>query len=772
MMTITFFGQEHKRIELSFEESDFSIVSQDSLSYITSSSHMLCFHTEITQPGLPYITINILVSRDEELYDFKVNSEEQEIAQIIKLAPNPRIVSLDYTPSSISDNFEIEYTNSIYPNEIISYTGTHVMDGYKYLSFNVNPFKYEPRQGLLTLNHKVLLDLSIRKCSELRTQSKGDTMRDIIKSLVINSKDVDLLYPLLGDKNSIKSHVVNNNVDYLIVTNNNLKPTFQKLAHWKCIKGVKTRIITVEEIDSIYLERAMDIKKAIRNYWLENHIKYLLLAGSIDIVPTLGCYIKYQNKYHETAPCDHYYACLDSLSAPGPINWDSNGNHLYGEVDDNIRYDPDIYVSRISVNTVTDAEIVVNRILEYEICPKTDNWADSMLMTGCYMHTDTLINGHLMSDAEARGEILFDDLRTVWANGSHFQFYDTMTDYPEGENYQISKEHLLSELGKGYSFVHMDTHGNYNNWALEEIALNSPCDTLFSSDALTFTNPRYTIIASTACHTSSIDSTLCLGEAFMKNPQGGILGYLGNSRNGWGLLSCRYLSSSENVNLKFFRHLLNEGRFNHFGESATYAKTANINNPFDYTNQYRWLLFEMNSLGDPEMTVYTKEPTNYVDDDEEELLEINYYDEQLYIDQYNFPNSVSKICIMSLEDDGETLHEIYDGVDANNVITYIPDINCSVCLTRPNRKPLIFNIFRSGFIQNQNISDDTFCINDNLQIGRDVTTQWSQGPVIIEKGNINIRSRSGVTIKNGFEIKKGATLEILPGYNNDNIIIR
>ena len=107
MMTITFFGQEHKRIELSFEESDFSIVSQDSLSYITSSSHMLCFHTEITQPGLPYITINILVSRDEELYDFKVNSEEQEIAQIIKLAPNPRIVSLDYTPSSISDNFEL-----------------------------------------------------------------------------------------------------------------------------------------------------------------------------------------------------------------------------------------------------------------------------------------------------------------------------------------------------------------------------------------------------------------------------------------------------------------------------------------------------------------------------------------------------------------------------------------------------------------------------------------------------------------------------------------
>ena len=51
------------------------------------------------------------------------------------------------------------------------------------------------------------------------------------------------LYDFSGVKEL--SPKTNNQYEYAIITNNNLKSAFQKLAKWKTLKGIKTTVLTV-----------------------------------------------------------------------------------------------------------------------------------------------------------------------------------------------------------------------------------------------------------------------------------------------------------------------------------------------------------------------------------------------------------------------------------------------------------------------------------------------------------------------------------------------
>ena len=64
-------------------------------------------------------------------------------------------------------------------------------------------------------------------------------------------------------------------------------------------------------------------------------------------------------------------------------------------------------------------------------------------------------------------------------------------------------------------------------------------------------------------------------------------------------------------------------------------------------------------------------------------------------------------------------------------------------------------------LQNESVVRDLYVFSDNSYAGSDVTTEKAQGPVIIEKGKVTNRSSNGVFIKNDFEVKLGAEIEII-----------
>ena len=99
----------------------------------------------------------------------------------------------------------------------------------------------------------------------------------------------------------------------------------------------------------------------------------------------------------------------------------------------------------------------------------------------------------------------------------------------------------------------------------------------------------------------------------------------------------------------------------------------------------------------------------------------------------------------------------------------IPPIDCSVCITQPGFKPKVFNILRSGYLQNEILEGETYCISNTLTAGRDVTNLKPQGNVVIKNGSAKFFSPNGTTIQNYFEVQKGATLTIDPSGEYEGI---
>lgn len=755
---ITFAGN-IKKVSLMYGESDFSVSRKDSTSYISGGNNSLYYSPDTSLPCLPYVIVQVLIGPDDDYENVSAYFDNHILYEDVILPPNATPVSTN-SKSSTGLLRPITYSKSSYPDNRVIYNGTHIMDGYKYLSFLLCPFTYQPERRELYFFKSVSLNIHLRKGISARKASQGRSMRNVVSELVINHEELSTLYPDVNQGNLVTKSS-SQQVEYLIITCDSLKRPFKDLAHWKCIKGVKTRVVSVEDIYSANVSEAgkpLEIKNYIKDYYNTYGIKYVLLGGDVNIIPSPQCYIRLDNSGYlnysiippSTTPCDYYYACWGGTTA---FNWNRNNDLEIGEIEDSICLIPQVNLTRLSVRDAEDASVQISRIIDYELHPDSNSWNNKVLMTGSCIDDDDLrtINGRLMSDAEYKGEqfyitYFYDD--NIPRN--RYRLYDTWTDHPMGASYQMNPLHLRLAMNDGYSYIHMDTHGDYNHWKTE--GANFTC-----TNAHNLVNPRKSIIVTSACHTNSIDSTECLSEAFMRTPTSGILAYFGSSREGLYADNKNYSidkGASDLINKKFYYKLFyGASESPSFGEIATWAKSeyAGINYT-DYTDPLRFLLFTINPLGDPEMPIFRQVQ-------EEIPIDSIVYDDEISI---KFSDDIPRtVHIMSLDDDGDTYDEKYTYYDDSWLI--IPDVNCSVCITHPGNIPYVINFIFSDKIQNQTlIGNKTFCISNNLNVGKDVNNLKPEGPVIIEKGKTYMFNSKGTIIKNSFMVKKGATLEIKP----------
>lgn len=210
----------------------------------------------------------------------------------------------------------------------------------------------------------------------------------------------------------------NTKYEYIIITSEELKDSFQPLAEWKTRKGVPTKIEIVENIYENY--SGDDNQEQIKNYIADmksenNKLEYILLGGSPEtkninvyncdseiclnlttenpaVVPIRNCYIaNYESgstcsditneaskqlceEFANSIPTDLYYSALKE------DKWDSNENGIYGEFEDifantndcNLiltEYNnliPQIYITRLTVKDSTEVDIFINKLLNYE----------------------------------------------------------------------------------------------------------------------------------------------------------------------------------------------------------------------------------------------------------------------------------------------------------------------------------------------------------------------------------------------------------------------
>src|SRR5262245_15905434 len=114
-------------------------------------------------------------------------------------------------------------------------------------------------------------------------------------------------------------------VAYLIITSEELVPSFQPLADWKTASGVPAAVRTLDFIREQYPAAVDDpdrIRMFIRDAYSRWGTRWVLLGGDTELIPPRIAYVQFLDDVF--VPTDLYYSCLDG-------NWNADGDSLFAE---------------------------------------------------------------------------------------------------------------------------------------------------------------------------------------------------------------------------------------------------------------------------------------------------------------------------------------------------------------------------------------------------------------------------------------------------------
>lgn len=697
----------------------------------------------------------MLIGSDQNFSSISSSYNEQRTLTDVVMAANPIIVPTgSQGTSSVSQ--QVSYPLTTYPTVNAEYSSTQLMDGYKIVCLNICPYRYDATNKILNFISSINISLSLMttataKQATTTVKERGDVMKDAVKNFVINSNDLDSLYSTALSSSSL-STTSNEVFPYLIITSTSLKTAFEPLLEWKKMKGVKTKIITIDDINSSYSgsNTQLKIKNCLYDYYQNYGLKYVLLGGDDSVVPVQGCYCKVNSTVDNKIPTDLFYECFDDN-----FEWNANNNGIIGEISDNIDMSPEIYLTRAPVRTVSDVTSFVDKIIDYEKTPPVEDWKDSILLCAAYLWgTVTDDNGNVVSDGQYKSEKFYNTYikpDSIEWKGTPLHFYDTMTDFAGGSDYALDSANLQHQLSEGYLFVDFATHGSQTLWGMESGTYNS-------SEASQLYNTQPTIITTMACLTNAFDSGTggtedpCLSEAFIRSSHSGVVAYLGCSRYGWGYSGymSKYLGPSLQYNGIFYNLLFSQNQKNkNFGMLVAQAKSNMISQSSQY-NAFRWVQLGLNPIGDPEMPIYTSRP---------KTISTAYITKCDSVINVKTGLSESKICIMSRNDDGDSYYKV-DTTSYNTDVTfqYVPE-SFNICITKQNYIPLLLTTSNLTYIQNSTFNENHIISADSVVIGSKVTTIKSFGPVIVNSGSTTVNASKLVKICSNFKVNKGATFK-------------
>lgn len=697
---------------LNFEKEQFSFSKNAAGALeigVQDASLMARYDERTDAPGLPWISVNVQVPLGTTIKDFSSSFSKNLLFEDIVIAENPiplpTNVAFDLTAPTVLP----QYKMSSFPTENVKYTTSSIKDGHLLLHFLVCPFVYDASFGKLHLINRLNLNIC--------TQSDGiPTTREARREIFSQQfpcviADSAALTPSYGSsiRKSLPS-VYSDSIDYVVVTSDELAYYFNPWVQWKRTKGVRAKIVTVEEIMGISgtgFSKENAIKAYLSILYYNNGLKYVLLGGDDTVVPSKKCYgylyVNGEKEEHKDIPTDMFYACLDYWHQD--MFWDGNRNGINGELADSIDMSQLVAVTRLPVRTSTDVKTTLCKLMEYEQNPTKNGWNDNILTTGTRLQ---FASGTTQSDAEVMGDKLYQQFIAPYWEGTRKKYYDTFSDV---DDTAMSKDGLQNQLSKGYNFVDIISHGGETAWGIfPNYVENCKASLYEAADAWNLSNTGYSVITTNACSTNAFDNSTdpCLSESFIRNMYSGVVAYLGSSR--YGLYSYRSLDYSMKYESEFYKYLFSPSFYKekNFGTIVAAAKAEM--NGLCTGNAYRWLQFAINPIGDPETPIYTETPVGF------SIAKATIF--KNHVVKVDAGIDSCTICIMSSSDDGATYYEVRKNVQS--VIFKNVKSDVSVCITKQNYVPKIFSLKQADATTYALIDD---CLFDRNNGRLEITTK-------------------------------------------------
>ena len=287
---------------------------------------------------------------------------------------------------------------------------------------------------------------------------------------VVVAKNAEIKISFLPPK---KPWIQRDVYDMVIIAPSEFSDALQRLVEHKNNYGVKTFLMTTEEIYSKYNGRdePEKIKYFIKDAIEQYGIKYVLLVGGLKSLiyakpkdnknaGVTGWHlpVRYSNLISGEPGylCDLYYA--DIYKEGGEFDdWDSNGNGIFAEwldiekePDDVLDLYPDVAVGRLACRNLKEVEDVVNKIIEYEKNAYGSQWFKRILV----------VSGDGFLDQQ--------DLNITWdtkglPDGKYVIYAQSIND--EGEAGPIDEIHITIDRSKETKLTF--NHDDHLNPALQ-----------------------------------------------------------------------------------------------------------------------------------------------------------------------------------------------------------------------------------------------------------------------------------------------------------------
>jgi hypothetical protein len=598
---------------------------------------------EIGKPELPVYRVSYVLPVDAVVtgVSFK-NKSKQKLDGSFYLYPVQEPIPTDNSKDvkfTVPDS-EVYESNQPYPNNIYEIESDRFLQGYHIITLIINPFEYIPKSR--TLNYYTDLDYTIQytlggNVDEIKpltqTVLRSEQCNSFVKSLVQNPDNVDIFgsnaLSLREGKNTVqksstavqkissllktKALSVEDEIvpDYIIITCDSLKATFQTLADWKTKKGVYTIIKTTEEIASAY--SGIDLPEKIRKYIIDAYTRwgaglYVLLGGDTNIVPArmvLG-----DNTI--LRPSDRYFASYKGT-------WNDNGDNVYLDSGDIMTTDISVILGRAPVENKKEAAVFNKKVISYE---KADSIPSTKLnYFNNYLFLDEFLgynNNGILDDYGCRNAIQTNNNTYLPGNIIRKYIYDNHTcsniaPYSSANcvqgDIELNRLNFISCLNNGanlipnggkFHFIYEMSHCSPGSIGTSSIDKH---EYLIKDDVNQLANGNYyQIFMSSGCEPADFSED-CIAERYLNNPNGGGVAFIGNSDQG---------SSGDTTQCMFIFQAFFNNKLYNIGNAFEY-----IRNAADYSYGFPYYKYKndrrLHLLGDPEMPVWTNTPQALID---------------------------------------------------------------------------------------------------------------------------------------------------------------
>lgn len=505
--TITDNGKAGVKVEWHFAGITSSTVKVEDQAYQFVRMKDFTHTKEVGKPALPCINELIAIPQFADVQITVLHSVYEDYT--VEVPVHPALQPATDTYGAGEPQFEIDEqfyaTDQFYPQNIIQLEGTHYLRELSFGVFNLQPVQYNPVQGILRVYSELVYEVKFSGGLQfLDVAQHSGHFLEMVPGLFLNGaslqQEIDAKGPV--------SLSVPANPNYIIITHTNYLAAAQQLAAWKQQLGYTVEIVSGTTWTEASVQSAITSRY---NAWTPKP-DYVLIIGDFPDVPgrvIAGSYGTYST--------DLYFVCMGG----------SND------------FVADMARGRISVTTATEANNVVNKIIQYEKNPPEDSAFYSNAVHAAYFQHQG--NGFAERRfAQTAEEILQYQVNTQGYNVQRIYFTEsTVTPTNWNNNLYSAGEPIPSYLLKpGFPWTGNATQINtaLNNGAFYIMHRDHGYEEGWGDPAYSNTNVsalnngnKTPIVFTINCLTGKYYYGECFSERFLRKYPGGAVGVFGHA---------------------------------------------------------------------------------------------------------------------------------------------------------------------------------------------------------------------------------------------------